>query len=443
METTDSLDNCIELFFKIGASRGMDVIPAFENAFNEDPDVALRIAQWGRDVRGGAGERQIYKDIMTWMATESDMGARGLMVKVPEVGRWDDLLSLIGTPLEKDALTLVSNGLLVEKDPLCAKWMPRKGVVAIKLRDFMDMSPKQYRKTLVELTNVVETKMCAKEWDSIEFDKLPSVASARYQKAFGRNATDKYEQFKADLSEGITTINAGAIYPYDCIKSLEYGDDKVANAQWDALPNYLEGSTENIIPLVDVSGSMLAGVGGSDSINCMDVAISLGLYISERSEGIFKNSFITFSSEPELLTVEGTLSNRYMTMKNSEWGCNTNLEKAFNCILNAAKLYNIPENEMPTKLLILSDMQFNSGSIRNKPSKSIAEKYNEAGYKIPDIIFWNLHDSGTKPLDFAGDNVALVSGFSPALMANVLKCENLTPEAMLKDTVCIERYDWC
>ncbi len=444
METyKSSLNNCVDLFYKVGASRGKDIIPDFTKAFNEDPDMALRIAQWVRDVRGGSGERRLFKDILVNLAKTDEMACRALMVKIPEVGRWDDLLVLVGTSLEKDAFTLIKNGLLIEKDPLCAKWMPRKKDVAVKLRNFMGMTPKQYRKTLVTLTNVVETDMCAGKWDSIDFGKLPSVASARYQKAFNKNAEGAYMKYKSQLETGEAVVNAGAVYPYDIIKSVGHGDATVANAQWKALPNYMEGSDERVIPVVDTSFSMTCSAGGS-SVTCMDVAISLGLYISERNEGIFKDKFITFSSNPSFQSVDGSLANRLKTMRTADWGMSTDVEAVFNLILNSAKTHSVPESDMPTKILILSDMQFNScAKLGETFMDMITAKYEQAGYKVPELVFWNLNNSNNVPVTFDTNGTALVSGFSPALMKSVLTCESLNPVQMMKDTVCIERYDWC
>ena len=210
-----SLNACVDLFFNIGAMRGQDkkrLIATFSSAFNEDPKRAMKLLFWARDVRGGAGERQVFKDIITYLAKGHDLALKPNLHLIAEYGRWDDLLALTGTILESDAFALIQEALVAE-NALCAKWMPRKGIIANKLRNFMKMSPKQYRKTLVNLTNVVETKMCAKDWDSIEFSKLPSVASARYQKAFWKNSPDGYGAYVESLVKGETTIKAGAVYP--------------------------------------------------------------------------------------------------------------------------------------------------------------------------------------------------------------------------------------
>ena len=449
-----SLNACVDLFFNIGAMRGQDktrLIATFSKAFNEDPKRAMKLLFWARDVRGGAGERQVFKDIITYLAENHDLVLKPNLHLIAEYGRWDDLLALVGTYLEKDAFTLISDAIIAENG-LCAKWMPRKGAVAEKLRKFTGMSPKQYRKSLVGLTNVVETKMCAKDWDSIEFGKLPSVASARYQKAFGKNAYESYSAYIASLIKGEAKINAGAVYPYDVTKSLTHGNSKVANEQWKALPNYLEGAKDMILPVVDVSGSMSSPAGASKTVTCMDVAISLGLYISERNEGPFKDAFITFSSNPQLQVLSGTLSDRYAQMSNSDWGMSTNLEATFKLILDQATKHKLSQDEMPNKILILSDMEFNAatggGGWRNEGGKwtptaqqMIEKMYNDAGYKMPQIVYWNIQSrNGGVPVAFDTQGTALVSGFSPAIMTSLLGGDIESPQQIMDKTILSERY---
>ena len=449
-----SLNACVDLFFNIGAMRGQDkqrLLATFSKAFNEDPKRAMKLLFWARDVRGGAGERQIFKDILVYLAENHDLALKPNLHLIPEYGRFDDLLVLVGTYLEKEAMTLISDA-LINENGLCAKWMPRKGQVAEKLRNFMGMSPKQYRKSLVGLTSVVETKMCAKEWDSIEFSKLPSVASARYQKAFGKNAYASYSAYIESLVKGEAKINAGAIYPYDVTKSLTHGNAKVANEQWKALPNYLEGANDMILPVVDVSGSMSSPAGGSKTVTCMDVAISLGLYISERNEGPFKDAFITFSSNPQLQVLSGTLNDRYTQMSNSDWGMSTDLEATFKLILNQATKHNLSQAEMPNKILILSDMEFNSatggGGWRNEggnwnptAQQLIETMYADAGYKVPQIVYWNIQSrNGGVPVAFDAKGTALVSGFSPAIMTSLLGGDIESPQQIMDKTILSERY---
>ena len=451
---SSSLNACVDLFFNIGAMRGQDkqrLIATFSKAFNEDPKRAMKLLFWARDVRGGAGERQVFKDIITYLAENHDLALKPNLHLIAEYGRFDDLLVLVGTLLETQALQIIEDAIKTENG-LCAKWMPRKGPVAEKLRNFMKMSPKQYRKTLVNLTNVVETKMCAKEWDSIEFGKLPSVASARYQKAFGKNAYESYSAYIASLVKGEAKINAGAVYPYDVTKSLNHGNATVANEQWKALPNYLEGANDMILPVVDVSGSMSTPAGGSKTVTCMDVAVSLGLYISERNEGPFKDAFITFSDNPQLQVLSGSLKDRYAQMSHSDWGMSTNLEATFKLILDQATKHNLSQDEMPNKILILSDMEFNAatggGGWRNVESnwnptaqQMIEKMYDAAGFTMPQIVYWNIQSrNGGVPVAFDTQGTALVSGFSPAIMTSLLGGEIESPQQIMDKTILSERY---
>lgn len=437
----------VDLFFAIGASRGKDLTVPFMAAYNEDRDIAVRILQWARDVRGGSGERAVFRTIIKNLATKSK-GTRevvsALLPKIPELGRWDDLLELIGTELEADAAYFIGEA-LAQKNGLAAKWMPRKGAEAAILRRYWGLSPKEYRKLLVTLTNVVETKMCAKEWDTIDFGKLPSLASARYQKAFSRNAASAYEVYKAGLVKGTAKINAGAVFPYDVIKSALQGDEVVANAQWNALPNYMQDSDQRILAVADVSGSMSCAVGGNPNLRCIDVCISLAMYLAERSTGPFKNAFMTFSERPQLQVLTAkTLKARYQELNRAQWDMNTNLMGMFDEILRVAQRDKVPETDMPTTLVIFSDMQFDRCvSFNGTAIQSIAARYRAAGYELPKVVFWNLNaHPGTSPATINDKGVALVSGCSPAILKSILGGEDFTPEGIMMSAVRIERYDW-
>lgn len=453
---SSSLNFCVDLFFTIGAMRGQDkerLIRNFSLAFNEDPTRAMKILFWARDVRQGAGERQIFKDILMYLVENHSESLKKNITLISEYGRWDDLLVLVGTKMEEEAFSQIQIA-IGAGNGLCAKWMPRKGLIAQRLREFMDMSPKQYRKTLVNLTNVVETKMCAKEWEAIEYGKLPSLASARYQKAFWKRDGDRYKLYIEKLTKGEEKINAGAVYPYDVTKSLGSGNKDVANAQWKALPNFMEGSTERVLPVVDVSGSMCAPVGGNSNLTCLDVAISLGLYISERNEGEFKDAFVTFSAEPKLQILKGSLSERFQQIKSADWGYNTDLQKVFSLILDQAVKNNVPESEMPTKILVLSDMEFDAAIYENIYSNNpksnhwnltaqqmIQQMFSAAGYKMPEIVYWNIQSRGENiPVSFNELGTALISGFSPSILKSLLKGKIVSPKQIMDETILSQRY---
>lgn len=448
---TSSLNKNVDLFFLAGASRGKDITPVFAAALVEDQEVAVRILEWARDARGGAGERDVFRKLFSYLIGVEPAIASRVLMKVPELGRWDDLLMTFGTPLERESLRMIAFALNDQKDGLCAKWMPRQGPLANKIRSYMRMTPKDYRKMLVEMSTTVEQKMCARDWTDITYQHVPSVAAGRYQKAFLKHDPAGYAVYKEKLTTGEAKVNAGAVYPYDVIRSLKNGDKVVSNAQWAALPNYLEGSTESILPVVDVSGSM-GGVAVSGSVTAMDVSISLGLYTAERANGIFKDTFVTFSSSPKLVKLKGSLSERYAQLSSAEWGMSTNLSAVFDLLLGSAVKHSVPVSEMPTKILILSDMEFDSCITDGTGSRTgvsvsamefIEQKYSSAGYTVPQIVFWNLSGrSGNSPVTYNKAGAALVSGFSPSIVKSVLGGDEMTPISVMLKTVMSQRYDF-
>jgi hypothetical protein len=438
-----------DLFFNIGAMRGKDIIPQFTSALSENRELALRIALWSRDARGGAGERQLFRDILNHLENTDVSAAEALANRVGELGRWDDLFVFKTKHMKEFGFELIKQA-LAAKNGLAAKWTPRKGPISVELRKYLGWSPKHYRKTLVALTSVVETQMCANDWDNINFSHVPSVASARYKKAFNRH-TPKFAEYVNALVSGDTSVkvNAGAIYPYDVLSALKgYNvDSTIKNhviAQWAALPNFVGDA--NILPLVDVSGSMSCSAGGKNaSLTCMDVAVSLGLYLSDKNLGEFKNKFITFHEKPELITLEGDIVQQNQQMLRSKWGMSTNLESAFNLILNLATSCNVRNADMPEILLILSDMQFNQAvtSPSDTAMEMIERAYAAAGYSVPKIVFWNLNASGNVPVTSDKSGAALVSGFSPSIMTSLLSADmsEFTPYGIMIKTIMNERYD--
>jgi len=348
---------------------------------------------------------------------------------------------------------------------LVAKWMPRPSGGnrenkrwASAIRKHMDLTPKAYRTLLVENTNVVEQLMCSKDFGSIEYGKIPSKAMSDYMKAFGKNDYERFSGYLNAVDKGEDKINAGAVYPYDILKNMKHGSKDGADTQWNALPNYMEGNAERVLPIVDVSSSMNTSAGGSSATSCMDVAISLGLYISERNEGPFKNAFFTFDDNPTLEFINAkTLNDRYRQMHSANWGGSTNFEATFKLLLNKAVAGNISEDEMPTMILVLSDMEFNSadgsyswngrqngndGTWSPTAQAMIGEMYNNAGYKVPKMVYWNIQSRGdnNKPVQFDKNGTALVSGFSPALLTSLLSGKDMTPYSMMMNVIGSDRY---
>ena len=448
---SSTLDMCLDLFSSVGGMRGQEkqsVINLFVKAFDENPLTAMKILFWTRDVRGGAGERQIFKDIVEYLANTRPNVLSKNVALIPEYGRWDDMFVLFGTSVEDVALTVVTDA-LKSGNQLCAKWCPRpntknakdKAVVSA-IRKRMKLTPKEYRKLLVINTDVVEQLMCANNWTAVEYQKLPSKAMADYASAFRKRDALRYDEYLDLVESGEVKINTGAVYPYNVLNMLRNGDMKAANTMWKNLPDYMEGNNERVIPVVDVSGSMDCPAGGNPSITCMDVAISLGLYISERNIGDFKDAFITFSAQPKLQYLKGNLNERYNQLGSAEWGMNTNLEAVFELILDKAKASNLSETEMPTMVLILSDMQFDSGVRYNGNAQTMISKQYEAnGYKMPKVVYWNISDYGNKPAQEHQSGAAMVSGFSPSLLKSLLSGEDLSPLSVMMKVIGNSRYD--
>lgn len=430
-----SLSYCLDMFFLAGASRNLGeshIIRLFELAYGENPELAVKILFWARDVRGGAGERRFFHIIMKHIhATYPDV-ADQLAIHIPEYGYWKDVLAT--EKPNRNNLDWLSRKLVEEKDSLLAKWFPRKGPWFVAMHKYLVMTPKEFRTMLVKLTKVVETQMCAKQWSSINYSHVPSLAMNRYRNAFFGHDKIRMTQYVQDVLDGKAKINAAAIFPHQLYQAAKKSDNMAAiEAQWNALPDYMADSTERILPVCDVSGSM-RGLP-------MDVSVSLGLYISERNRGIFKDAFITFSENPEMNYLHGTFAQRMRQLEKADWGMSTNLQAVFQLILRAAIQNQLPESEMPTKLLIISDMEFNSADSGKTNLDAIRDIYSAKGYKMPQIVFWNVKGrTGNVPAQTNDNGVGLVSGFSPSILKSILKGEIYSPQQLMWDTVMSDRY---
>jgi hypothetical protein len=457
----------VDLFGSIGSMRGKDVIPAFAQALAENKDTALRIAQWARDVRGGSGERKLYRDILLYLEkTDPQLLVQSkLLDNLPEIGRFDDLLIFTNPQVKFKAFGIIAKA-LDASNGLAAKWLPRKGPLAVELRETFGLSPRQYRKLLVGLTNVVESKMCAREFDSINFSHVPSVAMSRYMTAFHKRAPEAFAAYKAALkseTDPKVKANAGAVYPYQITKMLggardlsyggfgysrysfgssAYQDNEVATAMWKALPDYM--NDKNVIAVCDNSGSMSTKVGGGTDTSCADVAASLAMYTASKTKGAFKNLSISFNDNAQFVQHDpNSLANSLQAVCSAAWG-STNLESVFNLILNHATKNRVPAEDMPKIVLIMSDMQFNPARGDLRAQDMIRRKYEDAGYETPVIVYWNLAAHDNKPVKFNENDVALVSGFSPAIMKSILAADlkRFSPESIMLQTVGSERYNW-
>lgn len=476
-------NSCVDFFFKVGASRGKDITHLLISSIVEDVDTAIRIILWTRDIREGAGERELFRQACSWLDRNKPELAIAILPKIKELGRFDDYF-VFKTPEVRLAAFEILKQELNAGNALAAKWCPReksinkflekkvgkenlkgfthqkkmellsstqrnKILVAKEFRTFLGLSEKAYRKLLSSCTKVVETDMCSNNWDNINFSHVPSVASSRYKKAFNRH-TPNYAEYVSKLISGDTSVkvNASSIFPYDVLNGV-YGkhftktEQDLVVAQWNALPNFVGDA--NILPMVDVSGSMTCPAGKNANLTCLDVAVSLGLYLSEKNTGKFKDLFLTFSEKSEMLHLKGTVVERMQQMTRSSWGMNTNLHKAFEEILKIAVNGKVSQEEMPKMLLILSDMQFDACiSFDDCAIEMMQRKYSKAGYSMPQIVFWNINSYDNVPVSCNTNGVALVSGFSPSIVKSVLAAEpeQFTPYGIMMATLSSDRYNW-
>ena len=422
-----------------------DCINLFINALEENEALAMKCLFYLRDVRGGQGERRFFRVCFKWLCDNNPEAAKRNLEYLSEYGRWDDLIyATAGTKLEDYALSLIKEQLVLDmesKTPsLLAKWLPSENAsshktrkMAIKVRTYLKMTHKEYRKALAELRkriNIVERLMSENRWDEIEFDKIPSKAGLIYKNAFARRdlIAKKYETFAKDAN---TKVNAKVLYPYDVAhrafncydKDYNSTDRLMIQKYWDALPDYYKGREENGLAIVDTSGSM--------SGQPLEVAVSLGAYIAERGHGPFANHFITFSSRPELIRFEGVdITDKFDRARRADWEMNTDLESVFKLLLRTAQKENTRPEDMPTRLYILSDMEFDgcltddwySHSSQDEVEtllEKIAREWKEAGYELPPVVFWNLN-ARQNNIPAMGGRFSYVSGFSPVMIEQIL-----------------------
>lgn len=431
-----SLNAVLDLFFIAGASRTMEE-SAIQNmltkAYAEDKFLTLKLIFWAGDIRSGQGERRFLRIALKWLETYHNSVLEQLLQFVPEFNRWDSLFEL-----SSDKSLQLIHKALTDKNQLCAKWMPRKKQYdnfASKFRKRFSLTPKQYRQLIVENTNVVETQMCKKEWSEIEYKKIPSVAFSKYRKAWARNDGERFKQFIDDVNAEKQKIHASVIFPHNIYKSYKAGGDEASiNAQWNCLPNYLENSEERILPVCDVSGSM--------SGTPMDISVSLGLYFSERNKSVFKDAFITFSEKPKLQVLKGNLTQRIQQLENADWGMSTNLVAVFELILNAAVTNKLSNDDLPTMIVIISDMEFNMASKSQTNFEFIDKAFAKHEYERPSLIFWNVNGrENNVPVNKNDTNVALVSGCSPVTIKSILSAREITPIEVMMTTLNDKRYD--
>jgi len=410
---------CLDLFQRIGNMRNHDrlsILEDFDKAYEEDKELATQVLFWARAARIGSGERKTFHTILREIGEKSPDFISDNAKLIADLGYWKDLIEYFHIP----KVISVFAQAIRDKDRLACKWAPRKCAV---LRDELGFTNREYRKWLKRYSETVEQTMSEGEWSEVNYSSVPGSAMRKYSGAFTKQDSKRFDEWKEDKT---TKASVSATYPHEV---LACDDDKLAEKLWDNLPDLLSESEENILPMIDVSGSMFG--------QPLAVAMSLGMYLSERTKGEFRDLFLTFSEHPELVRLEGdSVAERLRNISQADWGMNTDFGKAFEHILRVAKKHNVLPDSMPTMLLVLSDMQFDESQGRTDTHFSwMEEEFEKAGYKLPKIVFWNLDAHFGTPARCSDDSVAMVSGFSPSIMKAVLNAEEFNPISVMMEAL--------
>ena len=463
----------VDLNFSVASLRNAsddEIVRKFIPAFHEDRVLAMKWLFFLRDVRGGLGERRAFRVIMKYLATGyADMVGR--MVEImAEYGRFDDLLCLMGTPVEEKVLsyiatqlkTDVENMLNKEGISLCAKWMPSintssedSRAVAVKLKNYMGLTSKEYRKMLSglrEYLGVIEVAMSGNCWEEINYSAVPSKANVLYRNAFLNHDKERREAFLADVADNKVSMNAGVLMPHDIVARYVTRTgwrlnvnalDMSLEMLWKNLSDTVEGA-ENVLCVVDGSGSMTCSV-GNGNLTALHVSNAIGIYFAERLKGAYKNKYITFSATPKYVDLSKCVTLREkleLALAHNDY-TNTNIEATFDLVLATAVKNRLSQAELPQTILVISDMEFDqatSGNANETLFATIARKYAAYGYKLPKLVFWNVNSrTGVIPVRENELGVGLVSGFS-VNVCNMVLSNELDPYKALKKVLDGSRY---
>lgn len=464
LKTTQS--DCLDLFATIGAIRresDEEIIARFMRAFAEDKDIAMKLLFFARDIRGGLGERKVFRVCLKWLSYNAPETVHKNLSYISEYGRFDDLLVLFDTPVEKDMLDLIRDQLRKdieamnnnEEVSLLGKWLPSVNAsnantikAAKKIARFLAMDDKGYRKMLTKLRayiRIIENNLREKDY-TFDYEKQPSKALFKYRNAFVRNDAERYNLFLNRVSAGEAKLNTDTLMPYEIItpffnKNVSEAERKAIDTTWNLQKDF--GGNENALVVIDGSGSMY----GWGEPMPATVALSLGIYFAERNTGAFKNHFITFSEKPQLVEIKGEdILDKVRYCHNYNEVANTNIQKVFELILNAAVKNCLPQEELPKKLYIVSDMEFDycteDASLTN--FEYAKKQFEETGYRLPEVVFWNVASRNRQqPVSKNEQGVALVSGCTPRLFSMIAEgnVSANTPYQIMLEVLGSERYE--
>ena len=455
-------DKVLNLFSTIGALRGAEknrTIRLWKEAFAENADLAMKTLFYARDVRGGLGERDVFRTILRYAAETSPESVKKNLPFVGYFGRFDDLYCLVGTKCEKAMWTCMKDQFEKDKKAmedgkpisLLAKWIKtpnsssentrKLGIQTALHLGYKVSAFKPILSKMRKYLDIPEIKMVANQWDTICYDKVPAKCMLRYRSIFKKHDEERFSSYLEDVRSGKSEIKAGTLYPYDIVRKYLNGierDADVMELQWKALPNY--AGDKNILVVADVSGSM-----EQNGNTPLSTSIGLAMYFAERNKGAFHNMFMTFSESPSIEVIEGdTLLERIQNLQDADWGYNTNLDSVFEELLYLSKENNVPQEEMPEAIVIVSDMEVDRG-LRNKKDQTFYDHWKqvfaENGYNIPNVVFWNVN-STSDVFHFDADRVGVqaFSGSSVSTFKSILRCLDMTPVEAMMEVLSDERY---
>jgi hypothetical protein len=447
----------LDLFGMVGSLRtrnNLEIENLFSKAFYENSLLTTKLAFYARNIRGGLGERTTFRVALKYFAKISPQVVINNFDNIALFGRYDDFYVLVGTNVEKEMWKYINKQLNIDlnkfenKEPisLLAKWLKSVNsssdetnylgkLTAIEL----GYSEKNYRKTLSKLRKYIdltEVKMSSNNWNKIAYEKVPSKAMNIYRNAFKSHDLEGFTNYLNALQKGETKVNASTLFPYDIMEKMllipGYRNfnfqnyDNLLEAQWKALPNYVEGE-QNILIMADTSGSM-AG-------RPIYTSIGLAIYFAERNKGAFKDKFMTFSTKPSFVELKG--KTLYDKIKNvPSIISDTNLEAAFDLILKVAVKNKLSNKELPKSLVVITDMEFNyaTGNRGNWTFyEHMVKKYASKNYIMPNVVFWNVNSrNDIFQVSSQYKGVQMASGQSPSVFKSIVNNIGKTPyEAML------------
>lgn len=456
-------DALLDLFGSIGSLRKrkqLDIERLFADAYNEDKLNATKCLFYARDVRGGLGERNTFRILLRYAAIYHPEAIRPNIDLIPFYGRYDDWYTLVGTPLEdimweimRHQLDLDEKAMKANKPcSLMAKWLKtpdassketrKLGILTAKKLDLTVYVFKRKLRALRKYLKVVEVDMSAKQWGNIEYASVPSKAMSNYRKAFAKHDQSRFEKFLTKVEKGEAKINSSTLFPYDLIEKYiqnSYGGlhpnyDRVIEAQWKALPDYV-GMEANAIVIADTSGSMQG--------RPLNSAVGLAIYFAERNKGPYHGIWMSFSEDSKIQRLKGeTLAQKLAGIDTMHWDGNTNLERAFMHILQIAKDNHVDPEDMVKSLIVISDMQIDRTVGEWSFYDEMRKRFKKEGYEIPNVVYWNVDcRDDTFHADKSRKGVQICSGQSASTFKNLMASVGMTPVEMMQKVLGAERYD--